>query len=46
MATSLHLVLAPTAGALGLVAWFGRETCGRDLRDLDPKNGQIGHAQA
>jgi len=29
-------VVVPTAAALGLVAWFGKETRGRDLRDLDP----------
>lgn len=29
-------ILAPTLAALGLVAWFGKETRGRDLRDLDP----------
>jgi putative MFS transporter len=30
------LILVPTAAALLLVAWFGKETRGRDLRDLDP----------
>ncbi|MBS0477681.1 MAG: MFS transporter [Proteobacteria bacterium] len=29
------LILIPAALALGLVAWFGRETRGRDLRLLD-----------
>ena len=29
-------IMAPTAAALLLVAWFGKETRGRDLRDLDP----------
>jgi putative MFS transporter len=29
-------ILVPTVAALGLVAWFGKETRGRDLRDLDP----------
>ena len=29
-------IIVPTAAALLLVAWFGRETRGRDLRDLDP----------
>jgi putative MFS transporter len=29
-------ILVPTLAALGLVAWFGKETRGRDLRDLDP----------
>jgi putative MFS transporter len=30
------LIMVPTAAALLLVAWFGKETRGRDLRDLDP----------
>jgi putative MFS transporter len=30
-------IVVPTAAALGLVAWFGKETRGRDLRDLDPE---------
>jgi len=30
------LIMVPTAAALALIAWFGRETRGRDLRDLDP----------
>jgi putative MFS transporter len=29
-------IIVPTAGALVLVAWYGSETRGRDLRDLDP----------
>jgi putative MFS transporter len=29
-------IMVPTAAALGLVALFGKETRGRDLRDLDP----------
>ena len=29
-------VFVPTMAALALVAWFGKETRGRDLRDLDP----------
>lgn len=29
-------ILVPTAAALALVAWYGKETRGRDLRDLDP----------
>jgi putative MFS transporter len=28
-------IIVPTAAALVLVAWFGKETRGRDLRDLD-----------
>src|SRR5689334_6854071 len=30
------IIILPTVGALILVAWFGKETRGRDLRDLDP----------
>jgi MFS transporter, putative metabolite:H+ symporter len=30
------IIVVPTVGALALVAWFGDETRGRDLRDLDP----------
>ena len=30
------IILVPTVGALALVAWYGKETRGRDLRDLDP----------
>jgi putative MFS transporter len=30
------IIIVPTLGALILVAWFGKETRGRDLRDLDP----------
>ena len=30
------VIMVPTAAALLLVAWFGKETRGRDLRDLDP----------
>lgn len=40
------LVMVSTALSLILVAWFGRETRGRDLRDLDADNGQIGHISA
>jgi putative MFS transporter len=29
------IIMVPTAAALVLVAWFGKETRGRDLRDLD-----------
>ena len=29
-------ILIPTLAALALVAWYGKETRGRDLRDLDP----------
>jgi len=35
MRLSSLLVMVPTALALVLVAWFGRETRGRDLRDLE-----------
>ncbi len=44
MGASSLMVMVPTALSLVLVAWFGRETRGRDLRDLDADNGQIGHA--
>jgi len=30
------IIVVPTVAALLLVAWFGKETRGRDLRDLDP----------
>jgi putative MFS transporter len=40
------MVMVPTGLSLILVAWFGRETRGRDLRDLDADSGQIGHAEA
>ena len=30
------IIIVPTTAALILVAWFGKETRGRDLRDLDP----------
>jgi MFS transporter, putative metabolite:H+ symporter len=30
------IIMVPTLGALLLVALFGKETRGRDLRDLDP----------
>jgi putative MFS transporter len=30
------MIIAPTVAALALVAWYGKETRGRDLRDLDP----------
>ena len=30
------LIMIPTAASLLMVAWFGKETRGRDLRDLDP----------
>lgn len=30
------VIAVPTALALGLIAWFGQETRGRDLRVLDP----------
>jgi putative MFS transporter len=29
-------IMVPTLAALALVAWFGKETRGRDLRELDP----------
>jgi putative MFS transporter len=30
------VIIVPTIGALVLVGTFGKETRGRDLRDLDP----------
>jgi MFS transporter, putative metabolite:H+ symporter len=30
------IIIVPTVTALVLVGWFGKETRGRDLRDLDP----------
>ena len=30
------IIVIPTAAALALVGWYGKETRGRDLRDLDP----------
>jgi putative MFS transporter len=30
------MIIVPTLASLVLVAWFGKETRGRDLRDLDP----------
>ncbi|HEX8414846.1 MAG TPA: MFS transporter, partial [Sphingomicrobium sp.] len=44
MGISSLLVMVPTALSLVLVVWFGRETRGRDLRDLDADSGQLGHA--
>jgi len=37
MAVVAIAITIPTAIALGLVAWFGMETRGRDLRVLDPE---------
>lgn len=42
MALSAALIMVPTALALVCVAWFGRETRGTDLRDLDLDVGQVG----
>jgi putative MFS transporter len=30
-------IMIPTIASMALVAWFGKETRGRDLRDLDPE---------
>jgi putative MFS transporter len=30
------IIMVPTVAALILIAWFGKETRGRDLRELDP----------
>ena len=35
MGIAAAIIVVPTAAALGLVAWFGRETRGGDLRQLD-----------
>jgi len=43
MGLSSALIMVPTLLSLILVAWFGRETRGSDLRDLDADSGQIGH---
>jgi putative MFS transporter len=45
MGLSAALIMIPTTLALVLVAWFGRETRGSDLRDLDADSGQMGHAE-
>ena len=45
MGLSAALIMIPTMLALVLVAWFGRETRGSDLRDLDADSGQMGHAE-
>lgn len=45
MGWAAAMIIAPTTVALALIAWFGRETRGGDLRDLDIDNGQIGHAE-
>ena len=36
LGTVALVIVVPTLGALLLVAWYGEETRGRDLRDLDP----------
>jgi putative MFS transporter len=43
MGLSSGLIMVPAAFALVLIAWFGRETRGSDLRDLD-NIGRIGQA--
>jgi putative MFS transporter len=45
MGLSAALVMVPTAVSLLLVAWFGRETRGSDLRHLEG-DGQIGSVAA
>ena len=35
LGVSAALIMIPTALALLLLIWFGKETRGRDLRDLD-----------
>jgi MFS transporter, putative metabolite:H+ symporter len=46
MGLSSGLIMIPAALSLILIGWFGRETRGSDLRDLDADSGQIGHAEA
>ncbi|WCT79893.1 MFS transporter [Novosphingobium humi] len=41
MGASSLMVMVPTALSLLLVAWFGKETRGRDLRELDEDAGPI-----
>ena len=36
LALVASIIVVPTAAALALVGWYGKETRGRDLRDLDP----------
>jgi putative MFS transporter len=38
MGLAAGAIMAPGALALALVAWFGRETRGGDLRDLEPEH--------
>ncbi|MES1971955.1 MAG: MFS transporter [Pseudomonadota bacterium] len=42
MGLAAAIIMAPGAVALALVAWFGRETRGGDLRDLDSVIGPAG----
>jgi len=37
LSTVAIAIMVPTVAALILVAWFGKETRGRDLRELDPE---------
>ena len=46
MGLAAIIIMVPGAVALALVAWFGRETRGGDLRNLDMDNGQLGFAEA
>ena len=41
MGLAAAVIMAPAVLALGLVAWFGRETRGGDLRDLDSAPGTV-----
>lgn len=43
ISASSLMVMVPTLLSLLLVAWFGQETRGRDLRQLDADHGPIGH---
>ncbi len=39
--TTATVILVPTAAALSLIAWFGIETRGRDLRGLEPDTAHL-----
>lgn len=38
------IIAVPTVGAVALIAWMGRETRGRDLRDLETSKKRTDHA--
>lgn len=43
MGSAAIAIMLPTTLALALIARFGRETRGTDLRDLDVDSGPFGH---